>query len=520
MSKSLVAKAGLYVLAGFLFFLVAPHALASQTGFEFMYFRIDTELNVLNDKGVTVVWTCNGSGQGSITDATASESTNSQDGIVKLASTSAENSTANAGCDSGEAITATVSLSGWVTRTWSGTVSASTSNGETNPFTTRASMDYNLAVTTVKDELANSLTLNGTTASVSYSGTTASASYSSGVRYFAATATGTLTGGGDGYVNQTVSVTSVSLTASGSAGFGSSGLTYNGSGLPFSTKINLNGMNRFGSTTTNLSGATVTAGNSGGISCSESSGVYYCAVPIGHTGVTATTTASTLPIGGLTTSLTCTYTDRDSGDDSQSTCTITATEPPVGGGGGGTVVTPTPTPTPTPTTSPSPTDTPTPTPTPTTGTPATPASHGFVNLANLGIHEGDVISSVGSEDPDIYIPNEHGYKRLFLNPVIFGFYGHLGGFNKVKNTTSVTRDVLVTSGLFRNCETDDQKVYGLETTGEDTGKLHWVNTSGAQAVADDPDFFKKVFCINSNESDWYSKGEDYTSVNQVPSYMR
>src|SRR3989338_9996237 len=50
--------------------------------------------------------------------------------------------------------------------------------------------------------------------------------------------------------------------------------------------------------------------------------------------------------------------------------------------------------------------------------------------------------------------------------------------------------------------------------------LHWVNTTGAQAVADDPNFFSKVFCINNNEFSWYSKGSDYTSVNQVPNYSR
>lgn len=177
----------------------------------------------------------------------------------------------------------------------------------------------------------------------------------------------------------------------------------------------------------------------------------------------------------------------------------------------GTVVTPIPTPslTPTPLTSPEP-----------LAEVGNPTSLGFTSLSALNLREGDTISAPGSNDPDIYIPNEHGYKRLFLNPVIFGFYGHLGGFSAVKNTSSSTRDTLVTSGLFRNCETDDQKVYGVETTGEDTGVLHWVNTSGEQAVADDADFFKKVFCINSNEFNWYQKGSDYTSVNQVPAYTR
>jgi len=191
------------------------------------------------------------------------------------------------------------------------------------------------------------------------------------------------------------------------------------------------------------------------------------------------------------------------------------------GGGGGTTI-PASTPTPTPTVSPAVSATPTPTVSPasvSTSKP-TPASQGFVSLAAASLKDGDVISAAGSSDPDVYIVNPHGYKRLFLNPAIFGFYGHLGGFSKVKSTTSVTRDVFVTSGLFRNCETNDVKVYGVETTGEDTGKIHWVNTTGAQAVADDPNFFKKVFCINTKEFNWYPQGAAYTSVNQIPDYTR
>lgn len=136
------------------------------------------------------------------------------------------------------------------------------------------------------------------------------------------------------------------------------------------------------------------------------------------------------------------------------------------------------------------------------------------------LKDGDVVSAGGSDDPDVYIVNSYGYKRLFLNPVIFKFYGHLGGFSKVKNIVPTTRDIFPTSGLFRNCEVNDPKVYGVEVTGEDTGTLHWVNTTGAQAVADDSDFFKKVFCINNNEFFWYKKGADYTSVNQIPLYSR
>ena len=195
-----------------------------------------------------------------------------------------------------------------------------------------------------------------------------------------------------------------------------------------------------------------------------------------------------------------------------------------GGGGGGTTTTTTttattPTPTPTPTVSPVVSATPTLAPSTSSGQ-ATPASRGVVSLSAVSLKDGDVISAAGSDDPDVYIVNPHGYKRLFLNPAIFGFYGHLGGFASVKGATSATRDVFVTSGLFRNCETEDVKVYGVETTGEDTGMLHWVNTTGEQAVADDPDFFKKVFCINTNEFNWYPQGADYISVNQIPDYAR
>jgi hypothetical protein len=136
------------------------------------------------------------------------------------------------------------------------------------------------------------------------------------------------------------------------------------------------------------------------------------------------------------------------------------------------------------------------------------------------LKDGDMISATGSSDPDIYIINASGYKRLFLNPVIFSFYGHLGGFSKVKGVTSASRDSYITSGLFRNCETNDAKVYGVEVTGEDSGTLHWINISGSQAVAEDPDFFKKVFCINNNEFSWYAQGAIYTSLGQVPNYTR
>ena len=56
--------------------------------------------------------------------------------------------------------------------------------------------------------------------------------------------------------------------------------------------------------------------------------------------------------------------------------------------------------------------------------------------------------------------------------------------------------------------------------GADKGELRWVNTTGEQAVKDDPNFFKKVFCINTKEFSWYKQGAAYTSVNQIPDYAR
>lgn len=139
--------------------------------------------------------------------------------------------------------------------------------------------------------------------------------------------------------------------------------------------------------------------------------------------------------------------------------------------------------------------------------------------ADYGLTEGDLISAAGSSDPDIYIVNQYGYKRLFLNPTIFNFYGHLKWGN-VRTVSAATRDAFVTSGLFRNCEVNSPKVYGAEVTAEDAGTLHWVNVTGEQAIADDPDFFRKVFCINSAEFSWYAKSTDYTAVSQVPRYDR
>lgn len=140
--------------------------------------------------------------------------------------------------------------------------------------------------------------------------------------------------------------------------------------------------------------------------------------------------------------------------------------------------------------------------------------------SDYGLKEGDLISAIFSDDPDVYIINDSGYKRLFLNPAIFKFYSHLGGFVNVKLVPTEVRDAFITSGLFRNCEFNDPKVYGVDIDGEDTGKLHWVNVSAENATFEDEEFFKKVFCINNSEFGWYPKGSEFKAVKDVPKYER
>lgn len=139
-------------------------------------------------------------------------------------------------------------------------------------------------------------------------------------------------------------------------------------------------------------------------------------------------------------------------------------------------------------------------------------------LESFGLKEGSLIRAADANDPNVFIINEHGYKRLFLNPVIFGFYGHLGGFSNIKNIPISARDSFLTSSLYRNCETNNPKIYTLEITGDDTGILHWLNISANQVLSQDPQFFKKVFCINSREFTWYQKSNNFTDLSQIQEY--
>ncbi len=123
------------------------------------------------------------------------------------------------------------------------------------------------------------------------------------------------------------------------------------------------------------------------------------------------------------------------------------------------------------------------------------------------LKEGDLIRAAG--DFDIFIINQHGYKRLFLNPAIFNMYGHLGGWKAVKSVAPSTRDAFITSTHYRYV--DSPKVYHQEVTGEDTGILHWINMNAEDFLAQGGKG-EAVFTINKSELDWYQKGTELTSL--------
>lgn len=344
------------------FLYLSNKTFAADAG-EFVFFRVDTELDVPNAKDtsnkVTVRWYCTGATTfGQVTDNTASESTNALDGIIKVSSVSKEMTDASCTFGAGETLRASVSLDGWVEREWSETFPASGSA----VFSTYASMDYTIVINGVDDELGTAITLDGSSASASYSSTVASQSYSGGKRYVAGTASGgTVQADADGYVTRTSSALTISSTASQSVDFGvGTDSDLDESGLSFAHKIRV--YESGGSFADNeVTSGTVTAGDSLGTTCTgNSDGNWYCAVPLAHTATTAQFSQS----GWVTT--TATYTDRTAETGAQTTADITPLRTSSSGSPRPSV-TPTPTPSVTPTPSPGPTASPTPTSTPVAG---------------------------------------------------------------------------------------------------------------------------------------------------------
>jgi hypothetical protein len=87
-------------------------------------------------------------------------------------------------------------------------------------------------------------------------------------------------------------------------------------------------------------------------------------------------------------------------------------------------------------------------------------------------------------------------------------YGHLGGWDAVKIVKPTTRDAFRTSNYYRYSESP--KVYEVEVTGGDTGKLHWLNITGEQFLSGAKP--ESVFTINKSELNWYPLGTDKTSI--------
>jgi len=126
---------------------------------------------------------------------------------------------------------------------------------------------------------------------------------------------------------------------------------------------------------------------------------------------------------------------------------------------------------------------------------------------DYNLAEGNLIRAEG--DHNVYIINQHGYKRLLLNVEIFAMYAHLGGWEAVNIVSAETRDAFVTSHYYRYV--GSPKVYYLEITGEDTGVLHWLNMTAEEFINQGGDF-NAVFIINEQELNWYPVGDEMTSL--------
>jgi len=139
--------------------------------------------------------------------------------------------------------------------------------------------------------------------------------------------------------------------------------------------------------------------------------------------------------------------------------------------------------------------------------PPVPPITGMAKPEDYGLKEGDLIRAEG--DLDVFIINQAGYKRLFLNPVIFNMYGHLGGWSSIKTVRPQVRDAFVTSNYYKY--SDSPKVYQLEVTGADTGKLYWLNITANQFLSSGAKS-ESIFTINKSELSWYPKGADKTAI--------
>ncbi len=127
----------------------------------------------------------------------------------------------------------------------------------------------------------------------------------------------------------------------------------------------------------------------------------------------------------------------------------------------------------------------------------------MVRPEQFNLQEGDFIRAEG--DKDIFIINQHGYKRIVLSPKICLQYGHLGArgcFSAVHIVSPSVRDAFTTSPYYTNGETNDDKVYQLIETGEDSAYLKDLHTMLYAFNQNNFDAYA-VFRINSHEQKSY-----------------
>src|SRR3989344_5811407 len=144
--------------------------------------------------------------------------------------------------------------------------------------------------------------------------------------------------------------------------------------------------------------------------------------------------------------------------------------------------------------------------------------------SDFGLIEGDRITSANADgNPDINVVNQNhisAYARNFKNPVICQYYGHYGVGGcfaaGLKQVSSAVNAAFPVACYYTDGDSNDGKVYYMESTSGDSGTLHHVQVAGADAVAADPHFFLKTFKINTLEKNFYTMGAPYTAMSQVP----
>jgi hypothetical protein len=121
---------------------------------------------------------------------------------------------------------------------------------------------------------------------------------------------------------------------------------------------------------------------------------------------------------------------------------------------------------------------------------------------DYNLTEGDFIRAEG--DKDVYIINQYMYKRLVLSPEICLQYGHLGKrgcFEAVKIVTQEVRDMFTTSHYYTNGETNDNIIYQMIITGEDSATLQQIDR---QMFLQNGNTEQQIFLFNTLEQQSYN----------------